>query len=47
MDLVAIIHYYNIPASSAKHMLETLSEEKKEEIKKAYWEYAERKFKNE
>lgn len=43
MDLVAVIFYYNITASAAKHMLETLSEEKLQECREAYWAYAERR----
>ena len=44
MALIAIMAIYNIPASSAKHMLEVLSEEKINECIQEYWQREERKF---
>lgn len=44
MALIAIMAIYNIPASSAKHMLEVLSEKKINECIQEYWQRAERKF---
>lgn len=44
MALIAIMHCYNMTSSAAKHMLETLSEEKIQECIREYWIYAKRKF---
>ena len=44
MALIAVMHYYNLTSSAAKHMIETLSEEKIQECINEYWIYAKRKF---
>lgn len=44
MALIAVMYFYNLNASAAKHMLESLSEEKIETCINAYWEHARRKF---
>lgn len=44
MALIAVMYAYNLTSSAAKHMLETLSEEKIQECISAYWIHAKRKF---
>ena len=44
MALVAVMYVYNLNASDAKHMVETLSEEKIQECINAYWAHARRRF---
>ena len=44
MELIAIMKVYHLTASAAKHMLETLSEEKIQECIRQYWIDAKRKF---
>lgn len=44
MALIAVMYYYNLTSSAAKHMLETLSEEKIQECIDVYWIHARRKF---
>lgn len=44
MALVAVMYCYNLTASAAKHMLETLSEEKIQRCINEYWMNARRKF---
>lgn len=44
MALVAIMHVYNLNAAAAKHMMESLSEERIKECIEEYWSYAKRRF---
>lgn len=44
MALIAVMYCYNLTASAAKHMLETLSEERVCECINEYWYHARRKF---
>lgn len=44
MALVAVMYVYNLNAAAAKHMVETLSEERIKECIDEYWEYARRKY---
>ena len=44
MALVAVMYVYNLNASAAKHMLETMDEEKIQECINEYWFQARRKF---
>ena len=44
MALIAVMYAYNLTASAAKHMVETLSEEKIQECINAYWAHARRRF---
>ena len=44
MALIAVMYCYNLTASAAKHMLETLSEERVRECINEYWYHARRKF---
>lgn len=44
MALIAVMYFYNMTSSAAKHMLEDLSDEKIQECIEAYWIHAGRKF---
>ena len=44
MALIAVMYAYNLTSSAAKHMIETLSEEKIQECIRQYWIDAKRKF---
>lgn len=44
MELIAIMKVYHLTASAAKHMLETLSQDKIDSAVEDYWRRAERSF---